>query len=44
MSLYEFIQRASREFEQKMLELGQKWDMEQLTGDLAQQARPGEKK
>jgi hypothetical protein len=39
MSLYEFIQRASREFEQKMLELGQTWDTEQLTGDLARQAR-----
>jgi len=39
MSLYEFVQRASREFEQKMFELGQNWDMEQLTGDLAEQAR-----
>jgi hypothetical protein len=39
MSLYEFIQRASREFEQKMLELGQTWDTEQLTGELAEQAR-----
>jgi len=39
MSLYEFIQRASQEFEQKMLELGQNWDTEQLTGELAQQAR-----
>jgi hypothetical protein len=39
MSLYEFVQRASREFEQKMFELGQNWDTEQLTGDLAQQAR-----
>ena len=39
MSLYEFIQRASQEFEQKMLELGRNWDTEQLTGALAQQAR-----
>jgi hypothetical protein len=39
MSLYEFIQRASQEFEQKMLDLGQKWDTEPLTGELAQQAR-----
>ncbi len=39
MSLYEFIQRASREFEQKMFELGRKWDTEQLTGELAEQAR-----
>jgi hypothetical protein len=39
MSLYEFVQRASREFEQKMFELGRNWDTEQLTGDLAQQAR-----
>lgn len=39
MSLYEFIQRASQEFEQKMLELGRNWDTEQLTGELAQQAR-----
>jgi hypothetical protein len=39
MSLYELIQRASREFEQEMFERGQEWDLEQLTGDLAQQAQ-----
>ena len=39
MSLYEFVQRASQEFEQKMLELGRNWDTEQLTGELALQAR-----
>ena len=26
MSLYEFVQRASQEFEQKMLELGRNWE------------------
>ena len=39
MSLYEFVQRASREFEQKMFELGRNWDTDQLTGELAQQTR-----
>jgi hypothetical protein len=39
MSLCEFIQRASQEFEQKMFELGRNWDTEQLTGELAPQAR-----
>ena len=39
MSLSEFVQQASREFEQKMFELGQNWETEQLTGELAEQAR-----
>jgi hypothetical protein len=39
MSLYEFVQQASREFEQNMFELGRNWDTEQLTGELAEQAR-----